>query len=131
MIKTKLSDYKTQKETIEYDGKQVEIEIRSMASREFRDAMAEYIEVIGYAKNNDIPLTQKETKSHGLGIEIDVESATEYQLKAMAILISSLVVEWPFDTDLAQDILDNKEFGNMIDNVGVTLKNEFVARKKS
>lgn len=129
-IKTKLEDYQTDTIGIEVNGKEVDLVIRSLASREFKRANAEYAEVLIYAEKNQIPLeeTVKEIK---LGVEIEVTRKTEFNRKAIAGLLASLVVNWEFEEDLQQVIFENESFGNAIDIAASTLAVEFNAKKKT
>ena len=131
MLKTKLSDYKTATvEIYDEDGKPVTFEVRSMASREFRDAISEYREMMLHAKTNDIALEVEEEVDHGLGVVTTRKVPTEYANKAMAILLSSLVVEWPLKSDLKADLLENPEVGALIDETATALSTEFNSKKK-
>lgn len=132
MIKTKLSDYKTKKITIwDESGAEHELEVRSMASREFKDAIAEYNEIINHAKSEGIALEDKVNVNHGLEVKSSKTVMSEYARKALAILISSLVVYYPLESDLKQDIFENEDFANLIDLTGSELQREFLAKKKT
>ncbi|AUR95360.1 hypothetical protein NVP1206O_15 [Vibrio phage 1.206.O._10N.222.51.B10] len=129
-VKTKLSDYKTIIVPIEFNGEDFNLEIRSIASREFKEATSEYLALIDYAKNNEIELKESIEVDAGLGITHSKEIPTDYARKAMAILLSSLVVGWPFDEDLKEVILDNPELGELIDHEASALAEEFKRLKK-
>ena len=129
-VKTKLSDYKTVIVPIEYNGDDFDLEIRSIASREFKEATSEYLSLIEHAKNNDIELKESIKVEAGLDITHSREIQTDYAKKAMAILLSSLVVSWPFDEDLKEVILDNPELGELIDYEASALAEEFKRLKK-
>ncbi|AUR96828.1 hypothetical protein NVP1233A_15 [Vibrio phage 1.233.A._10N.261.51.E6] len=130
-VKTKLSDYKTTTVTIEYNGNDFDLEIRSIASREFREATSEYMALMDYAKANDIELKETKEIDSGLGLVHKKEVQTDYAKKAMSILIASLVVDWPFDEDLKAVILKNPELGELIDGEASKLAQEFKLLKKT
>jgi hypothetical protein len=130
-IKTKLSDYKTTTIEIEVDGKAVDLEVRSISSRDFEIAKGEYLSLLKHAKDNEIPLTESVPIDAGLGLKGEKEVATEFANKSMAVLLSSLVVEWPFDEDLKEVIFDNPELGNLIDLEASKLSTEFAKQKKT
>lgn len=130
-VKTKLSDYKTTTIEIEVDGKPIDIEVRSIASREFEIAKGEYLSLLKHAEENDIALTESVDIDAGLGLTRKQEVSTDFSNKAIAILLSSLVVDWPFDEDLKEVILSNPELGNLIDHEASVLASEFSKQKKT
>ena len=129
-IKTKLSDYKVAPLEFDANGESITLNIRSMACREFKEAQSEYLALINHAKKNDIPLVEKFTIK-AADIEIEEEKRSDFAAKAMAKLHASLVVDWPFDEDLVQAIVDNPDFGEAIDRIGGNLAKEFADVKKT
>lgn len=135
-MKISLEDYKTEKFNIEIDGVKGEVEVHSLASREWKEAASKFASAIQYAKENKIDL--EITEVIDLGFEHDgkqvineVKSRSEFAIKAHNKSVSCLVKLWPFEIDLLEALGESPALVDKIDIIASSLKRDFDAKKKS
>lgn len=133
-MKTSLEDYKTGELKLSIDDVKGVVVIASQSSRQFVEGMSRYRAALEYAKANKIPLEESKVIDlgfDGLTHESKGKEETEFQKKAFAVLVSSVVIDWPFKNDLVESLMESDQLRGQINLVSIDLQKEFLKVKKT